>query len=208
MRAYEIISEKQLHEIDLKKLRTAAAAGLIGGSLALMPANTIAEPNFISAPSDAGEFSFISVPSDAGEFISTPKDQNDIPVKQQPVRASKELIAAMIQAESRGDPNAENDKSGAQGLMQLMPATAKAMGVTDPFDPEQNRVGGTKYINSMLARYNGDYELALMAFNWGPGNVSKWLSKGRPNIVPRETRNYVKKLLPIALGELKVAATN
>lgn len=194
MRAHEIISEEQLEEIDLKKLRTIAGAAAIGGALALSPMH------------DADAAS-VKPASSAEEFIkATPKGQTidvdstmSIP-KMKPVRASKELIDAMIQIESRGDPGAQNRKSGAQGLMQLMPATAKAMGVTDPFNPEQNRAGGTRYINSLLARYDGDHELALMAFNWGPGNVYKWQSKGKPNIVPKETRNYVEKLLPIALG--------
>ncbi len=118
--------------------------------------------------------------------------------RRKPSRVSENLIEAMIQAESRGDPNAVSP-AGAQGLMQLMPATAAAMGVTDPLDPEQNRAGGTRYINSMFARYDDDPELALMAFNWGPGNVDRWLSKGRPpKTVPKETRAYVAKLLPVA----------
>lgn len=194
MRANEIISEEQLNEIDLKKLRTVAGAAVIGGALAL-------------APMHDTEAASVKPSVSAEEFIrATPKDQTvdidtRIPIpKLKPARASKELIDAMIHAESRGDPNARNRKSGAQGLMQLMPATAKAMGVTDPFDPEQNRAGGTKYINSLIARYDGDYELALMAFNWGPARVARWLSKGKPNIIPKETRNYVEKLLPIALG--------
>lgn len=108
-------------------------------------------------------------------------------------------IDAVIQAESAGDPNAVSP-AGAQGLMQLMPGTAADMGVTDSFDPEQNRAGGTKYLQQQLNNF-GSWELALMAYNWGPGNVRKWLRKGsKPGAVPKETQNYVNKLLPQILG--------
>ena len=117
--------------------------------------------------------------------------------------ASKALIEGIIQAESGGDPKAVSP-AGAQGLMQLMPETAKEMGVKDSFDPAQNRAGGTRYINQMLRKYDGDQELALMAYNWGPGNVDRWLKKGRPaKAVPQETRDYLAKLLPAAPEELE-----
>ena len=104
-------------------------------------------------------------------------------------------VDAVIQQESGGDPDAVSPV-GAQGLMQLMPATAAELGVIDPFDPVQNRDGGTRYLQQQLTAFN-DWELALMAYNWGPGNVQRWLNAGaKPEDVPEETRGYVANILP------------
>lgn len=98
------------------------------------------------------------------------------------------LIKAIIKAESDFNPLAVSH-AGARGLMQLMPATARSLGVSDSFDPEQNVMAGTRFLKDMLQRYNGDVDSALAAYNWGPGNVDK-----RPEHLPRETRDYLARV--------------
>lgn len=102
------------------------------------------------------------------------------------------LLDALVAAESAYDPNARSS-AGAMGLSQLMPGTARELGVANPFDPAQNLNGGAKYLASMLQRFGGDTKLALAAYNAGPGAVEKF------NGVPpyAQTQAYVQKVLAL-----------
>jgi soluble lytic murein transglycosylase-like protein len=100
-------------------------------------------------------------------------------------RVDPGLIRAVIQSESGGNPLAVS-RAGARGLMQLMPETAAELGVTNPFDPAQNIMGGTSYLRRLLDRYRGDVKLALAAYNWGMGNLER-----HPEAMPRETKNFI-----------------
>lgn len=100
------------------------------------------------------------------------------------------LIKAIIQQESNWRADAVSS-AGASGLMQLMPGTAKDMGVEDVFDPYQNIKGGVKYFKQLLTKYDGNVDKALAAYNWGMGNVDR---KGMSNM-PSETTDYLSKVV-------------
>jgi soluble lytic murein transglycosylase-like protein len=101
-----------------------------------------------------------------------------------------DLLASVVRAESGGQVKAVS-RTGAKGLMQLMPGTATEMGVADAFRPEQNIAGGTAYLDALLTRYHDNVALALAAYNAGPGAVDKY--HGVPPY--RETRAYVARVI-------------
>lgn len=102
------------------------------------------------------------------------------------------LLKCIAYAESSFRPDATS-RSGAMGIMQLMPKTAEGMGVEDGYDPEQNIMGGARYIAIQLKRFDGNIELALAAYNAGPTRVAEY--GGIPPI--EETQNYVKKIMNV-----------
>jgi len=103
------------------------------------------------------------------------------------------LVLAVAQAESNLMPH-RISATGAMGVMQLMPATAKDMGVKNPFNPSENIQGGTRYLRMLWKRYRGNKEKIAAAYNWGLGRVSK---RKRLRKMPAETRQYVKRVMSL-----------
>ncbi len=135
----------------------------------------------------------ISVPVDYSHYIQKAASKYAI---------DSALIKAVIKTESNGNHRAVSRK-GAIGLMQLMPTTANDMNVSNPFNPEENIEGGTRYLRMMLEKFDGDLTLALAAYNAGPGAVQKYRTV--PPI--SETRDYVKKVYSLYKGRQTYATT-
>jgi len=156
-----------------------------------------------SAVGPMAEASPTPEPTPKPETITVGKQNISIPTGDKYAPAS--LVKAVMRVESAGKANAVSPK-GASGLMQLMPGTAKSLGV-DPTDPQQNVEGGSRYLRELLDKYNSE-ELALAAYNWGPGNIDRairkvkaagvkttWANLLREVKVPKETRQYVPRVL-------------
>jgi len=115
------------------------------------------------------------------DIFSEASQQYDVPIS---------LLKAVAKAESNFRADATS-ACGAMGVMQLMPGTAKSLGVTDPYDPAQNIMGGAKYLRTLLDQFDGNIPHAIAAYNAGPGNVKKY--NGIPPF--KETQNYVNKVI-------------
>jgi len=167
---------------------------------------TIAETTrlYLTPSSD----SFVDVPSDdilqiEADKVPAPAPPAKQPATRRPVNleealsaasqknnVSPDLLRSVMRVESGFNPNARSSK-GAQGLMQLMPATAAQMGVRNAFDPQQNLDGGARYLRELLGRYNNNLSFALAAYNAGPERVEKY--HGVPPFP--ETVSYVTRVL-------------
>ena len=121
--------------------------------------------------------------------VKLPTELNDIIEHASKIHdVDPELIKSVIRAESDFDVNATSSK-GAMGLMQLMPETAKDLGVKNCYNPVENIMAGTRYLKSLLNRYDGNVELSLAAYNWGMGNVERY-----PDRLPKETLTYIARV--------------
>jgi soluble lytic murein transglycosylase-like protein len=120
-------------------------------------------------------------PADLGEMLTRAGQAHNLDV---------DLLASLVKAESNGDARAVS-RAGARGLTQLMPATAKDLGVADSFKPEENVRGGATYLDELLTRYHDNLALALAAYNAGPEAVAKY--HGIPPY--RETQAYVARVI-------------
>lgn len=163
-----------------------------------------ANPDVLKRPEALQPGMVLTMPDSAKEVLQ--RNAND-PGEEGPVQSGKlwdmardlgekydldpRLVMAVVQKESGGNPRARSHV-GARGLMQLMPGTARTLGVKDPYNPHANMEAGTKYLKSLIHDF-GDVRLGLMAYNWGPGNVRSYL-KGHKK-PPKETRNYVPAVL-------------
>lgn len=137
-----------------------------------------ASPAWMAAPA-------VEAPKQAGASAYEPMIQSAA----QAHGVSPELVRAVVGKESDFNPKARSVK-GAGGLMQIVPATAADLGVTDVYDPAQNIEAGTRYLSQLLKKYDGDQTKALAAYNWGQGNVDKFGLK----VLPKETRDYTAKI--------------
>jgi soluble lytic murein transglycosylase-like protein len=145
---------------------------------AIVAIDTLPDPQPTAAPAAAPPAP--SSTASVNELLARAGAQHNIDV---------ELLASVVKAESGGHPDAVS-RAGARGLMQLMPATARTLGVKDAFQPDQNIAGGAAYLDSLLRRYKNDLSLALAAYNAGPGAVDRY--HGVPPF--RETRAYVARV--------------
>lgn len=110
------------------------------------------------------------------------------------------LVESVVKTESGFNPNAQSS-AGAKGLMQLMDSTARSLGVTDSFDPQQNIDAGSRYLSYLMRKYNNNEQVALAAYNAGPGTVDRLGISTNEELqeklgtLPEETRNYITKVL-------------
>lgn len=135
-----------------------------------------------------------------GPSLPAPEILEKIDQTAKTIGVDADLVREVVRAESNFNPNVESH-AGAKGLMQLMDNTAKAMQVRNVYDPDENLAGGTKYLKSLLDRYDGDVKVALAAYNAGPGRMSRLGISSDEELeakfdqLPQETQRYVDKIM-------------
>ena len=141
------------------------------------------------------------VTADVSNLTVDERIENAVQLYSNKYGVDSNLVKAIIKTESNFDPNVVSS-AGAKGLMQLMPENCRDLGVEDPFNIEQNIEGGVKHIKEYIDRYDGDIEMALMAYNGGP---TRMMNRGVTSIddiykMPKETQNYVPKVMSYYRG--------
>lgn len=139
--------------------------------------------------------------ADISDLTVDERIENAVEVYSNQYGVDSNLVKAIIKVESDFDPNVVSS-AGAKGIMQLMPENCEALGVEDPFNIEQNIEGGVKHIKEYIDRYDGDVEMALMAYNGGP---TRMMNRGVTSVediykMPKETQNYVPKVMSYYRG--------
>ena len=141
------------------------------------------------------------VAADVSNLTVDERIENAVQLYSNKYGVDSNLVKAIIKTESNFEPNVVSS-AGAKGLMQLMPENCRDLGVEDPFNIEQNIEGGVKHIKEYIDRYNGDVEMALMAYNGGPTRMMNRGVKSMADIykMPKETQNYVPKVMSYYRG--------
>lgn len=179
-------SERGFTDRRRSSRRKRTLRGLLFGMFAMSLPTHVAKPHNINVKTSEG---FVSTTEDFRPLPATIAYNDAIDEAALLYELDPNLIRAIIRAESAFNPFAVS-RTGAQGLMQLMPAVAEELNVLDPFDPRQNIFGGARYLRQLLDRNDGNLDRAVASYNAGPGAVARY--RGIPPY--RETRNYVKKV--------------
>jgi len=175
--SYDCVRSEPIDDTHIRLFLTSQSSNFID-----LPSHSIASIETLPDPPQPPPPALAPTPTlDVHDLLNQAGAQHNIDVA---------LLASVVNAESSGRANAVS-RTGARGLMQLMPGTAQELGVSDAFRPDQNIAGGSAYLDSLLTRYKDNLALALAAYNAGPGAVDHY--HGIPPF--RETRAYVARVM-------------